>query len=708
MQLDKLLRPERTAIVGASEKEGFGGDTCRNVLSYTDPDKVYFINPKRDEIFGRQCWPSLAALPKNIDQVVICTPQKTVNGLLREAAAKGAKSAVVYASGYKETGTKEGEQAEKELIALCRELGMSLMGPNCAGFLNFNDHIASFAFISEVRDRSGKVGFASQSGQLCLSAMDTPNMRLSYAISGGNCSVTSMEDYLEFLVNDPSTSVVALYLEGVKNPAKLVASLQKAAAIKKPVVVLKVGRSVKGSATAASHTGSLSGADATFDAVFKKFGVIRVDDLQELLSTSLTLATWNGLPQSAGVASMSLSGGETGICADVGETTGLAYPDFTEKTLQSLREQLPSYATPRNPLDMTASLSYEADKFAKAVRTVMDDPGVGIVLIGYTLLYEIGDPAIHYMAAGMEQVVKEGGKLKPMVMMPFAENSRNPEYLDKLTAIGVPVLPPPVYGLKIIKYITDYVDYLQKTHTLKLALSGERAEGAARRVLTEFESMGLLKEYGIPVPAGALAANAASVVDMASKMGLGAVAGGKKVVLKIASADIPHKTDAGGVRLNLETLEQVAEAFASIMASCRAYTPHAKLDGVFVQQMLPKGLEVIIGVNNDPQFGPQVLCGLGGIFVEIFKDTALYPAPMSKAEALDMLKSLKAYPLLAGYRGSKSLDLDALAETIVAVGDFAVAHNKAGAPRLTELDINPLFVYEKGVCAADALVVLEG
>ena len=244
MDLKKLLAPKTVAIVGASEKEGFGGDTCRNVLSYADCDRVYFVNPKRDTVFGKKCWPSLDALPVDIDLVVVCTPQKTVEDILRQAAAKGAGGAVVYASGYSEVGTEEGREADRSLRALCAELDMALMGPNCAGFMNYVDKVAAFAFISAERDRTGAVGIISQSGQLCLSLMDSPSMRFSYSISAGNCSVVSMEDYLSYLVEDEHTKVIGLYLEGVTQPAKFLAGLRAAALKRKPVVVLKAGHQV--------------------------------------------------------------------------------------------------------------------------------------------------------------------------------------------------------------------------------------------------------------------------------------------------------------------------------------------------------------------------------------------------------------------------------------------------------------------------------
>ena len=696
MNLNKLLNPKKIAIVGASEKEGFGGDTCRNLLKYGKAEDIYPINPKREEVFGHKCWPSISALPENIDQVIICTPKSTVNDLLREAAAKGAKSAVLYASGYGETGKPEDKADEIELQAVCRELDMALMGPNCAGFVNYVDDIYSFAFIFEERNRKGGVGMISQSGQLCLTAMDSPNMKMSYSISAGNSSVVTLEDYLEFLLEDSRTKVVAMHVEGVKQPEKLVRGLKRAAELRKPVVVFKVGRSEKGSLTAASHTGSLSGADAVFDAVFDKFGVIRVNDLQELLSTSLTLATWPEMPKKPTVAVMNLSGGETGICADVGDQAGVVYPDFEPATTAALKNMLPGYATVNNPLDMTATLSYDVDKYAGALQTVMDDPNIGMVVVGYTLLLDIADPAIHYMAPGIEKVLSGPGPKKPVAMMPFIENTRNYEYQERLSKAGVPILPPPVYAMSVLKQVSDYAAYDPSERTLALATPSKKL-GERRRTLSEFESMKMLREFGIDTPKGGLAATADEAAKLAKDIG-------GPVVLKVASADIPHKTDAGGVKLRLEGEAAVKKAFDEIMTNCRAYKPEAEIDGVFVQEMLSPGMEVILGVNNDPQFGPMVLCGLGGVFVEIFKDTSLYPAPLNEGEARRMIRRLKAWPMFTGYRGQKPLDVEALARTIVAVGNLAAEHRD----RLKELDINPLFVYPEGggVRAADALVVL--
>ena len=696
MDLTKLLKPKSVAVIGASEKEGFGGDVCRNILTYMeDRSHVYFIHPKRDQVFGVPCYKSVTEVPESVDLMVICTSQKTVIPLLKEGAAKGCGGAVIFASGYGEVGTDEGRANEKELMETARELGIAVMGPNCAGFVNYVDNVQAFAFISDKRDRKGSVGVVSQSGQLCLSLMDCPGMRFSYSISAGNGKIVQMEDYMDFLVEDENTKVVSVYIEGVKNADKFAAVLKKAADKRKPVVILKAGRSAKGGAIAASHTGSLSGSDASFDAVLKKFGAIRVDDLEELMAMSLMLSTLKQMPKQATFASMNLSGGETGICADVGSLNGIEYPDFTKETLASLKEQLPSYASPNNPLYMTASLSYDADLYAGALRTVMDDPNIGMVLIGYTLLLEIADPAIHYMYQGIEKVVKEKGEnCKPIAMIPFAENTRNAEYQEKLFNIGVPVLPPTVYAFKILRHLADFISYTPENKSLSLAVGQKKSDETY--ALSEHDSKKELGAYGVPVPKEVIVTSAKEAAEFAKNTK-------EALVMKVESADILHKSDVGGVKLNIHGPEEAVQAYNEIMESVSSKRPDAKINGILTVPMLKSGVEMIIGVNNDPQFGPMVMVGMGGVFVELFKDVALYPAPISKAEALDMLRSLKSFKLLNGYRGGAKCDIDALCDTIVSIADFASANRDT----LKELDINPLFVYPEGegVGVADALVV---
>ena len=694
MDISKLLRPRAVAVVGASEKSGFGGDTCRNILeNQADTSHVYPVNPKKETVFGKKCYPTLADLPEEIDLVILCTSQKTIVDFLKQAKAKGAGAAVVYASGYSEVGTAEGKAFEKELVDAAKALDMVVMGPNCAGYINFGDDIFSFAFIGDYKGKKGNIGFVSQSGQFCIDMMKSAEMKYSFAISAGNSAMVQMEDYLNFLIDDSNTKVIALYLEGVKNPHKFEACLQKAMEKKKPVVILKAGRSPKGQATAASHTGSMAGSDKTFDAVFEKFGVIRAEDMQDLRSTASLLATLRVLPKKPAFSAMCLSGGETAVSADTGFLHGIEYPDFSEVTLKKLNDMLPDFATPRNPLDMTAALCYDADAFASGITTVMSDPSIEMGLVGLTISDKVtvsNDIMFEGIRRAFEQIPD-----KPLAVMSFMEAARNKELVERFQNAGIPVLPTTKYGFRALQHLQDFISHDTIKREARLAIP--EAHSANTRALSEYESKKLLADNGVPVDLGYIAKTKAEVKEYAEKIGY-------PLVMKVESNDILHKSDVGGVMLNIKSLEQAEEAYDKILANAAQHAPNAKINGILMQKMLKAGTEMIIGLNSDPQFGPMLLVGMGGVFVEVFKDAALYPVPLNHDEALHMLQSLKSFKLLNGYRGNPPADIEALTDMMVKISDFAYRKKDT----LKELDMNPLFVYPKGegVAIADALAVM--
>ena len=694
MDISKLLRPRAVAVVGASEKSGFGGDTCRNILeNQADTSHVYPVNPKKETVFGKKCYPTLADLPEEIDLVILCTSQKTIVDFLKQAKAKGAGAAVVYASGYSEVGTAEGKAFEKELVDAAKALDMVVMGPNCAGYINFGDDIFSFAFIGDYKGKKGNIGFVSQSGQFCIDMMKSAEMKYSFAISAGNSAMVQMEDYLNFLIDDSNTKVIALYLEGVKNPHKFEACLQKAMEKKKPVVILKAGRSPKGQATAASHTGSMAGSDKTYDAVFEKFGVIRADDMQDLRSTASLLATLRVLPRKPAFSAMCLSGGETAVSADTGFLHGIEYPDFSEATLKKLNDMLPDFATPRNPLDMTAALCYDADAFASGITTVMSDPSIEMGLVGLTISDKVtvsNDIMFEGIRRAFEQIPD-----KPLAVMSFMEAARNKELVERFQNAGIPVLPTTKYGFRALQHLQDFI--LHDTIKREARLAIPEAHSANTRALSEYESKKLLADNGVPVDLGYIAKTKAEVKEYAEKIGY-------PLVMKVESNDILHKSDVGGVMLNIKSLEQAEEAYGKILANAAQHAPNAKINGILMQKMLKAGTEMIIGLNSDPQFGPMLLVGMGGVFVEVFKDAALYPVPLNHDEALHMLQALKSFKLLNGYRGNPPADIEALTDMMVKISDFAYRKKDT----LKELDMNPLFVYPKGegVAIADALAVM--
>ena len=702
MDLSKLLKPRKVAIVGANEKKSLGGLTakifiekCRERL-----EDLYLVNSNRDKVFGIKTYPTISAIPEHIDLVIIATPKSTIEGLIQEAARKGAGGAVVYASGYGETGKEEDRQAELALKALCHKLDIALMGPNCAGFVNFVDRLFSFGFTLQGHKDTGKIGLVAQSGQICQSLYDSPKTRFSYLISSGNSKIVAIEDYLDFLVADESTKVVAAYIEGITQPAKFAEVLSKAAARKKPVVIIKAGRSEKGSQLAASHTGSMSGADKAYDAVFRKFGVIRVNDMEELIGVATALAVMPSLPPRNAFTAVNVSGGETAICADVGWLAGLNFPEFEPKTIEKLKGVLPDYATPNNPLDTTATVCYDADVYASVLELVLSDSNVEAMIIGFTIgpNEEQLSPSVEVMTQGIERFMASGNT-KPIFVMPSIESGRVQKFCDRLAAVGVPVLPPPLYASNIVRSILEYSLWLQTVAVRTLKIAPPEVAGGNKIALSEHESKELLKKFGVPVSREVIAKTEEEAAEIAMKLGF-------PLAMKIESADILHKSDIGGVKLNISDIGQVKRYYREILSNAKRHKPEAKLNGVLMQEMLSgEALEVIVGVKNDPQFGPIVLFGIGGIFVEVFKDVSLYPAPFGRQEAMMMLDSLKAAKLFYGYRGQAELDREALTSALVAISNFAVANKDV----LVEMDINPLFVFAKGkgVVAADGLVILR-
>ncbi len=698
MDLQKLLRPKKLAIVGASEKENLGGFTTRMMREFAPHrmEDVYLVNPGRDMIFDQKCYKSLADIPTDIDMVVIATPKSSVEGLIREASAKGAQGAVVYASGYGETGKPEDKAAEASLKALCEELDMALMGPNCAGFINQVDSVPAMGFMTTVQKRSGSVGLVSQSGMICTLLLDSGKADFSYVISCGNSKIVEVVDYMDFLVDDPNTKVIASYIEGVNDSEKFIKTLQKAAKKKKPIVLIKVGKSEAGSRSAASHTGSLSGSDKAFDAIFEKYGVIRVDDLEDLASMSNLLSTLPMLPCGDRVVSLNGSGGENGVSCDVGSGAGMNFAEFSKETVDALSKVLPDYATINNPLDTTATICYDTDVFADAAEVIINDPNFDMALVGITIVNEMTDLCVKHMSEGLVKLSKESRLKKPVVVVPAIESGRMQEYVSMLKDAGIPVMPPCSYAYKHVRKMLDYAAWCKKSDEIILESAIPACLDGDRLALSEHDSKEMLKGYGIRVSREAIAKSEDEAVRMAEEIGY-------PIVLKVESNEILHKSDVGGVKLNLNDEAGIREAYNGILENCKKNCPDAKINGILVQEMLPYGMEIIIGINNDPLFGPMVLVGLGGVFVEVFKDVALRAAPFGKPEALEMIQSLKAYRMFDGYRGGKVYDVEALADTLVHVSDFAVANKDT----LLEMDINPLFVYEKGkgVAAADGLIV---
>ena len=693
MGLEGLMRPRSIALVGASEKKGFGYWTAYNLLQSKDQLRIYFIHPTRERVLGQPCYRSISQLPEVVDCVILATRRDTVPALLEEAGEKGVGSAMVYASGFAEEHTELGRALEEQVKDIAARYGMNVLGPNCMGMINNVDRINTLGLetAKDCFQRKPYVGVVAQSGALANIFMKRAGYPVGYQITAGNSAVLAVEDFLEYMVEDETIRVIAMYLEGIKKPEVFYRALKKAALARKPIVALKVGRSALGAASASSHTGNLAGSHRAFEAVFEKYGVLQADTMEQLLSLSQALAAIHGnLPHGSGLASCNLSGGANILSADCAERYGLELPRLQPETLAALARYIPSYATPANPLDATTDLFGQTDRIVGVLKALDADPGVGAI----TITQDIAAQTTEIVRGMVEAVVESRGRgvRKPVFFNCITEMDRSLEVRALLEENGVGLLPSMPEAYQCLRSLMDYAVYDPAAHELEThpapALGGEST------ALSESESKRVLRSCGVPVPRERLAVDEDDLAGIDIPF---------PWAMKIQSPDILHKTDLGCVRLKVPDLELARTAFREILANARAGMPGARIEGVVVQEMTKPGLEFIVGVSNDPQLGPMVLAGMGGVFTELFQDAAMLPAPVNREEALSMLRSLKAWKLLQGYRGGAAADVTALAESIVNISRYAHENRDS----LREMDVNPIFVYPEGegVCAADALIV---
>lgn len=696
-----LFCPQSVALVGASDRPGaFGCFAAKGLVESGDKIRYYLINHRKNELFGQKTYPALADLPECPQMVMIATPAPTVNDILTQAGEMGVKAAIVFSSGFAEDHRCGGVELEKQMAAIAERYGIKVVGPNCVGILNNVDKIKLWGSTGELDFARPKgVAVLAQSGGYAIGGVTRQHIDISYAISSGNGNIVTMEELAEYCVEDDDVTAVAMYCEGIKKAEVFYRMLRKAAEKKKPVIILKSGRSEKGAISAASHTGNLTGSNEVFEAIFEKYGVLAADTAEEFygLLQVCSIAGKN-LPKSNRFAIICRSGGETTMSADLAERYGVELPDICEDTRDKINAILPDFATAKNPMDMTADLLGDAERVGKLLDYLAADPNIDAIIaafdfeasgqeVGYDMNAFMGQPLLDYQ--------KKPGAL-PMFMIPQYEAMRDEKWRMKLKEAGIPLLGPGEMGYSVMGKIARRLAYhpeercLEQQCPLPAALTGTPVS------LSEHESKKALAEGGIPVDPGIIVRTEAELELACRQLGF-------PLVCKINSRDILHKTDAGGVKLGINSLDEAKRAFWDIQESCMSYAPSARLDGLLVQKMAPGGMEIIIGVKNDPQFGPMLLTGLGGVFVEIFGDAVLTPCPVGREEALRLLTELKAYKLLSGYRGAKPCDIGALADLMVKVSRYGVEHKDT----LLEMDLNPVFVYDegRGVCIVDALIV---
>jgi acyl-CoA synthetase (NDP forming) len=701
--LTRLFAPRSVALIGATDHPTrFGGRVFQTLLGFGYSGRIYPINPRADKLLGLTCYPSVADLPETPDHAGIVVATERVFDALESCAARGIPFATVYSAGFAETGTDAGRARQAQLSAFAQRTGMRIMGPNCNGVVNFVDRFAmtSTGSIRGAKVLPGNVGVVSHSGGLgqitvMWRAMEA-GVGISYEASVGNEADLDTLDFARFMLRSDTTDLILLAIEGVKDGAKLVELAREAAEREKPIVVLKFGRTAAGTRAAASHTGTIAGTDAIYDAAFRQFGMIRVAEANELYEMAILLRNrrW---PKGRRAASAAATGGNIVQLADVGETLGIEWPEYAAETQAKLDTLMPGYGKVSNPTDMTSLATGEPENFRRALQAIADDPSVDFVapIFAFNKRVDIERGADFVRSCA-----------KPAAMLWIGGCNDDDQFGPReLIAQGVPVYRNATPCLRAVRAAADFgvtvarrkagTDVPDRPAELDPRAARE-CLGAAGSQLTEREAKAVLAAYGFSVTQERLARSADEAVAHARALG-------GRVAIKIDSAHIQHKTDAGALRLGVEGDASVRQAYDEVIAAGKHYAASAAINGVLVQEMVAPGIELMLGIVRDPVFGPVIAAGLGGIHVEVLRDIAYRIAPVAPDEAARMLSELRAYKLLEGVRGAQSSDIDVLIATIVRLSWFA--HDFVA--EVAELDINPLrvFAHGEGVRVVDALLV---
>lgn len=692
-----LFEPQSIAVIGAAREEGkLGNIILRNLINSGFSGPLYPVNPKADEILGRKCYPSVMDIPGPVDLAVIVVPSRVVPAVLEEAGKKGVKASIIITAGFKEVG-KEGAELERKVGEIARQYGMRVLGPNCLGIINTHHNMN--ATFTRNYPRRGRIAISSQSGAICTSILDwakKTRMGFSKFISVGNKVDVDEADLLEYLGKDDQTQVIGMYIEGVNRGQEFLRQASITTRTK-PILALKSGRTSSGAKAASSHTGALSGSDAVYEAALQQSGVVRaktIDEFYDLLQVFGRMP----LPDGDGVAIVTNAGGLGVMAADATSDFGLRLASFESETIEKLKSYLPPEANVYNPVDVLGDAS--AERYEFAINAVLSDPNVSMVVVVLA-----PTDTVDIMAVANIVATFAGRTTSPLVAA-FVGGEDCDQGIEVLREAGIPSYESPDRALKALSAMVQYRRMRDSRQTMEpVTVEGDREavrkilEGVKsenRLTLREDEGKEILKAYGVPIPKEALATTADEAVEKAREIGY-------PVVMKIASPDIFHKTDVGGVAVGVKDDEEVRSYFDIITRRSRERMPEARIDGVLIQQMV-SGREVIVGMVRDEQFGPVLTFGLGGIFVEILKDVSQRIAPLTMADVNTMITSIKAYPILSGARGRKPADIKALKDIILRIAQISLDF-----PEISEFEVNPVIVADEGegACAVDALVTIR-
>jgi len=695
--LEAFFAPKSVAVIGASrnpQKLGYG--VLFNIIESGFKGKIYPINPKADEILGLKCYPSVLEVPGDVDLAVIVIPAKFVLQVVEECGQKGVKGVIVISAGFKEVGS-EGAKRERQLVETVRRYGMKMIGPNVLGLIDTVVPInASF---SAGMPHPGSIAFMSQSGALCTSVLDmslAEGIGFSRFVSLGNKADLNEIDFLEAWKDDPHSRVITAYLEGIADGPRFV-EIARRVTKAKPIIAIKSGTTGAGAKAVSSHTGTLAGSEKAYEAAFKQTGIIRATSVQELFDYAVGFARQPLLKKNA-IAIVTNAGGPGIMATDACERSGLRLASLTAETMDYLRAHLPPAASVLNPVDVLGDAL--ADRYAMALEAVLKDPNVGGVLVILT-------PQV---MTQIEETAKAVGEIASHYDKPVLGCFMGKATIEKgvrvLREYKVPNYEVPERAVAVFRAMWEYRAWLDRpplkveryefdTERIRRTLEAVKADG--RLTLGDAEARGIMEACGIPGPRTGLARTPEEAVQLAEEIGY-------PVAMKIASPDILHKTDIGGVKLNIQNPTDVRDTFDLLVYRATRYMPDATIWGCQVQQMVRGGREVIVGMSRDPQFGPLLMFGLGGIYVEALKDVSFRIAPLSRQEALEMINEIRSIRLLKGLRGEPPADIDAVVDIILRVAQLVVDF-----PEIVELDINPLMVLEegKGAVAVDMRIVLN-
>jgi acetyltransferase len=697
--LETLLYPRAIAVIGASRNpDKVGYAVVANLVNNGFKGPIVPVNLDADEILGLKCYKSIGEYKDPIDLSIIMVGGKYVKDALQSSIKAGAKSVIVITAGFKEVGAA-GAKAEQELVEICRAGGVRMVGPNCLGVLN-TDHHMNATFAPSVPP-PGKISVISQSGALCVAILDwaaEQKLGLGKVISFGNKADLNEVDFIQTLAEDKETKVIAGYLESIKEGNKFLRIAEQAASIK-PVVILKVGVTSAGAKAASSHTGSLAGADMAYGAAFKRAGVIRAENFEALFDYAAAFAM-QPLPNGERVAIITNAGGPGIMAADAAESSGLKMVSPSKESDAKLRAFMPAAGAFGNPIDVIGDA--DPDRYVKAFEVMQEDETIDAIVVVVTP-QNMTKPL--ELAEKLSAASRRGGSKKPMLAV-FMGGTEVAAAKEKLMALGIPNYPSPDRAVTALRAMCDYAAWKRRPARMvtRFPVNRRRVDriiNAQERTgvtqIGEVEAKEILRAYDFNILGGQLAQTSDEAVEIAERIGY-------PVVLKISSPDIIHKSDFGGVRINLANAEQVRDAFDLMMLRIQKRAPKAYLRGVFVEKMGQRGREVILGMTRDPQFGPMLMFGLGGIFVEVMKDVTFHLAPITAEEAMQMLKGTRSYALLQGARGQAPVDLEALAGALQRISQLVTDY-----PEIMELDINPFIVGPVGVQAyvADARMTLS-